>query len=198
MNALHLFRHPGRLAQRLHRDTSGLALLEFAFILPVVMTMSLTGAEMTNYITAKMRISQLALQAADDAGRMGSGTQLQAKQISETDINDLFIGAQYQSGELDLQANGRVILSDLEPVASPNTTSKYKIVWQRCYGTKTAHLSSYADSSHRTYRRSQRSGQSLLSSARISARVLLSAHNVGDHFKARNIAGRMVGPEFAR
>jgi Flp pilus assembly protein TadG len=129
---------PRAFLARLQRDTSGLALLEFAFVLPIFITMSLTGAELTNYITTKMRISQIALQLADDAARMGSGSQLSAKTISETDINDLFTGAQLQSGEIDLKTNARVILSDVEPMASPNTTSKYKIGWQRCYGSKTS------------------------------------------------------------
>jgi len=123
---------------RLRRDTGGLALLEFALVLPIFITMSLTGAELTCYITTKMRVSQLALQLADDAARMGEGSQLAAKTISETDINDLFTGAQLQSGEMDLKTNGRVILSDVEPMANPNTSGKYKIGWQRCYGSKTA------------------------------------------------------------
>jgi Flp pilus assembly protein TadG len=138
MKALRLLRGGAR---RLHRDTSGLALLEFAFILPVVITMSLTGAELTNYITTKMRIGQLALQMADDAGRMGTGSQLSAKQVSESDINDVFIGAQYQSGELDLQTNGRVILTDLEE--DPANAGKYKIGWRRCYGLKTSYARLY-------------------------------------------------------
>jgi len=91
---------------RLGRDKSGLALLEFAFMLPLILVMSLTGAEMTNYITTKMRISQLALHIADDAARMGSGTRLAAKTITEADINDIFIGAHLQSGELDLRGRG--------------------------------------------------------------------------------------------
>ncbi len=136
--------------RRLRHDTSGLALLEFAFILPVVLTMSLTGAELTNYITTKMRVGQLALQLADDAARMGTGSQLSAKQISETDINDLFTGAQLQSGELDLNANGRVILTDLEPTASPNTAGTYKIGWRRCYGAKTSYIRQYPTSSGTT------------------------------------------------
>lgn len=136
---------------RLHRDTSGLALLEFAFILPVVITMSLTGAELTNYITTKMRISQLALQLADDAARMGTGSQLTAKEISEGDISDLFTGAQLQSGELDLQTNGRVILTDLEPTNAPvNTAGTYKIGWRRCYGNKTAYVRQYPTGSGTT------------------------------------------------
>lgn len=131
------------LLRRLRGDTSGLALLEFAFILPIFVTLSLTGAELTNYITTKMRISQLALHLADDAARMGTGSPLQQKSITETDINDLFTGSQMQSGELDLKTNGRVILSDLEPMANPNTTGKFKIVWQRCMGLKTTHASTY-------------------------------------------------------
>ncbi|MDB5695537.1 MAG: hypothetical protein JWN21_1080 [Sphingomonas bacterium] len=135
-----------RFAVRLARDTRGLALLEFAFSVPILLLLSLTGAELLNYTTTRMRVSQMALQIADNAARMGKGTQITAKVISETDINDLFTGAQLQSGELNLNANGRVILSDVEPVANPNTTGKYKIAWQRCYGSKTTHSSSYGSS----------------------------------------------------
>jgi Flp pilus assembly protein TadG len=135
---------------RLRDDRSGLALLEFAFVLPVFLVMSLTGAELTNYVTVKMRVSQLALHLADDAARMGNGNQLAAKTITETDINDLFTGAQLQSGELDLRTNGRVILTDLEPTASPNTAGTYKIGWRRCYGLKTSYARQYPTGSGTT------------------------------------------------
>jgi Flp pilus assembly protein TadG len=110
-------------------------MLEFAFVLPVVLLMSLTGAELTNYITVKMRMSQLALSIADNAARMGNGSQLAAKTITEADINDVFAGAQTTSGTLDLQAKGRVILSSLQPDAA--NAGRYKITWQRCYGQQT-------------------------------------------------------------
>ena len=119
-------------------------MLEFAFIFPVVILMSLTGAELTNYVTTRMRASQMALQLADNAARMGKGTQITDKVISETDINDIFTGVQLQSGELNIQANGRVILSDLEPMANPNTSGRYKIVWQRCFGSR-VHPSTYGN-----------------------------------------------------
>lgn len=128
------------LAGQLGRHTGGVAMIEFAFVLPIVMLMSLTGAEMTNYITVKMRMSQLALSIADNAARMGNGTSLAAKTVTEADINDVFIGAQMTSGGLDLQTNGRVVLSSLQPDAAPATT--YRIAWQRCYGAQ-AHPSSY-------------------------------------------------------
>jgi Flp pilus assembly protein TadG len=115
-------------------------MLEFAFVLPIVVLMSLGGAELTNYITVKMRISQIALQIADNAARMGNGTATQAKQVTETDINDLFIGAQMESDGLDLRTNGRVILSNLETRVAGATD--FKIKWQRCYGLK-SYASSY-------------------------------------------------------
>ena len=137
-----------RHVARLRDDKSGLALLEFAFILPIFLTLALTGAEFTNYITTKMRISQLALHLADNAARMGTGSQLSAKTISETDINDLFTGAQLQSSELDLRTNGRVILTDLEQ--DPNNAGKFKIGWRRCYGLKTSYVRQYPTTSGTT------------------------------------------------
>lgn len=122
------------LITRFRRDTSGLALLEFAFSLPIFLTMALTGAELTNYIITRMRVSQIALQVADNAARIGSGSQLEAKTITEADINDLLTGAGLQAGELNLLTQGRVIVSSLEP--DPDNAGKYTIRWQRCGGLK--------------------------------------------------------------
>lgn len=128
---------PLAASRRLVRDTSGLALLEFAFILPIFLVLSLTGAELTNYIITRMRVSQVALHLADNAARIGSGSQLQAKTITEADINDLLTGTGLQAGELDLYARGRVVISSIEPMANPNPTPlRYRIRWQRCRGDR--------------------------------------------------------------
>ncbi len=137
-------------AGRLRSDDSGVALTEFAFALPILLVMSLTGAELTNYITTKMRMSQVALHLADNAARIGTGSQLVAKTITEADINDLFVGANLQAGELNLQANGRVILTSLEPTASPNSAGTYKIGWRRCYGAKTSYARKYPSTTQTT------------------------------------------------
>lgn len=125
-----LFRH----LRRLRDDRSGLALLEFAFILPIFIVLSLTGAEVTNYIITRMRVSQMALHLADNAARLGVGSLLQAKTIREKDINDMFVGTDLQAGELDIFDKGRVIVTSVEPMANPNTTGKYKMAWSRCKG----------------------------------------------------------------
>jgi hypothetical protein len=127
---------------RLRRNTKAIAMTEFALALPVFLTMALAGAELTNYITTKMRISQVALHLADHAARMGSGTVLSSKMVSETHINDVLTGAGLQAGNLQLYNNGRVILSSLEPMANPNTNGRYQIKWQRCRGSL-ARASSY-------------------------------------------------------
>lgn len=130
-----------RNLRALGHDRKAVALLEFALSLPLLLTLSLVGAELTSYITTRMRISQIALHLADNAARIGSGSQLQAKTINEADINDLLTGAGLQSGELDLFRNGRVMISSLEP--DPANSGKNRIRWQRCRGNKTSQTSAY-------------------------------------------------------
>jgi Flp pilus assembly protein TadG len=132
------------LLARLGRDASGLAAVEFALTSPIVLTMFLSGAELTNFTITKMRVSQIALHVADNGSRIGTDSLLTNPQISEAQINDLLIGANLQGGNLNLQARGRLIVSSVEPVANPNTTNRYKIHWQRCYGNK-VYPSSYGN-----------------------------------------------------
>lgn len=122
------------LARRLAAARGGVIVIEYAFALPVLLLLGLTGAEITNYTITRMRISQLALHIADNAARIGTGTQLQEKRITETDVNDLLTGAGYQAGEMDLYGRGRVIVSSVEN--DPANAGKYRIRWQRCRGAK--------------------------------------------------------------
>src|SRR3546814_13434260 len=101
------------------------------------MAMMMSGAELTNYATVKMRLSQVALHIADNGGRIGNGTVLSVKKISETDINDILTGAGLQAGSLDLYANGRIVLSSLEQMKDSGgkvIADRYYIHWQRCRG----------------------------------------------------------------
>ncbi|HWJ71437.1 MAG TPA: TadE family protein [Sphingobium sp.] len=122
--------------RRLLRHASGVAAVEFALTAPIILTMFLGGAELTNFAITRMRVSQIALHVADNASRIGANSLLTAPQISEMQINDLFLGANLQAGTLDLKTRGRVILSSFEAVASPNPSRKFHIRWQRCYGDK--------------------------------------------------------------
>lgn len=137
----------------LAKNQSGLALIEFAFIAPVFMIFVASGAELANYATESTQVSQLALQVADNAARIGEGDPLANKKITETQINDLFTGAEIHAGDLDIYGshtedgnaipNGRIILSSLETMANPNPTGKFKIAWQRCRGLDTTYTPQY-------------------------------------------------------
>ena len=114
--------------------TSGVAALEFALTLPIILTIFLSGAELTNFTITKLRVSQIALHVADNGSRIGTASLLTSPQISETQINDLLVGANLQAGSLDLLGRGKVIVSSLEPDSAHS--GKYMIRWQRCYGNK--------------------------------------------------------------
>lgn len=116
---------------RLFAARSGVAAIEFALSLPFLLLAGLYGVETANLAVTTMRISQIAMQIADDASRIGNQSTLQDKKVYESDINDLLLGGSLQGGGLDLLKNGRVILSSLE--VAPGTSNQY-IHWQRCKG----------------------------------------------------------------
>lgn len=119
--------------RKLARNSSGVAMIEFAVLGPIIMIAGLYGTEAANFSLTSMKINQVAAQIADNASRVGDTTTLQNRRIYEGDINDVFVGAQLQTGKLNLFQNGRVIISSLE--VRSGTSTQY-IHWQRCRGVK--------------------------------------------------------------
>jgi hypothetical protein len=119
-------------ARRLRSDVSGVAMIEFAYALPLLLVLGGYGVEMSNMATVNQKVSQAALALADNMSRVGAESALSVVQIRESDVNDSFIGLKRQTGALNLTANGRVILSSLEQ----NASGGQWIHWQRCIGTK--------------------------------------------------------------
>lgn len=120
-----------RFIRKLRRDKSGLALIEFAFSLPIFMGLGFYGVEVSNLAITQMKMSQVALNMADNASRIGTlNATLGAKVINEQQINDVFQAAALQAGAAGLYQDGRTILSSLEVNANGGQT----IMWQRCKG----------------------------------------------------------------
>ncbi len=119
-----------RRARHLRRDTRALAMIEMAVTLPTLLLLSFGGLEISSLMLAHTRISNIALSVADNASRIASDSGLANPQVREVDVNDVFRGAQIESGSMNLLANGRVILSSLEL----NDDGGQWIHWQRCYG----------------------------------------------------------------
>lgn len=126
------------LLRRVVRDRRGVALIEFAMVMPVLLLLGLGGLELANYVSANLRLSQITMTVADNAGRVRTS-------IDEADINELMIGAKKIGEPINFAANGRIILSDLEQrtdttggattitTTNPNGYRQW-IRWQRCAG----------------------------------------------------------------
>jgi len=116
---------------KLKGSKSGLALIEFAFSLPIFIGLGFYGVEIANLAITQMKMSQIALNMADNASRIGTlNSTLGAKIVTEEQINDIFQAAAIQAGAAGLYKDGRTILSSLEVNARGGQT----IMWQRCKG----------------------------------------------------------------
>lgn len=139
--------HLNRLAA-LARAQGGAALMEFALVLPLLLLLGLGGLEVARYVLTSFRLSLIAQEVADNAGRVRQA-------LDESDVNELMIGAKLIGKGIDFANNGRIILSDLEQrttttgtggqgtktSANPNGYRQW-IRWQRCAGAL-AKTSSY-------------------------------------------------------
>jgi hypothetical protein len=118
------------MIKRLRRDASGLAMIEFAYSLPLLVGLGMYGTEAAMYVQANMRVSQLALNVADNASRIGENSALTSKQVFEGDINTIMEGVAIQARSPTFMNRARVIISSVETNASGNPF----IHWQRCGG----------------------------------------------------------------
>jgi Flp pilus assembly protein TadG len=111
-------------------NTSGLALIEFAYAMPIMFILASAGIETTNFVIVTRAVNDIAAQVSDNGARMGSKGPNVKRLVTEADINDVFTGAALTSASLDIQKNGRIILSSLEK----NADGGQWIHWQRCTG----------------------------------------------------------------
>lgn len=113
--------------RRLRADTSGLAMIEFAFGLPILMAMTFGGAETTNLVLAHVRVNEMAMTVADNASRIRNVAD-------ESDIHEVFAGAEEIGKTIDFEDHGRIVLSSLQENGQTGNKAGQWIKWQRCYG----------------------------------------------------------------
>jgi Flp pilus assembly protein TadG len=114
-----------RAAKATWRNQSGVAAIEFAFILPILVMLTFGGYEGWNMILAAQRLDRVAFSVADLASRLSNSA-------TEGDVTNLLDGGLYISQPFDVKKDGRIILSAVDPGTGR------KITWQRCLGTKTS------------------------------------------------------------
>jgi TadE-like protein len=116
----------------LRRDTNGVAMVEMALALPLVMGIVMWGIELGQLARTQHQVSQAAGALADNMSRVGLQTALASVQLRETDIIDGFEGLRRQTDGFNLTQRGRITLSSLEQ----NSSGGQWIHWQRCIGTR--------------------------------------------------------------
>ena len=125
------------LLARLSRDASGVAMIEFAFTLPLILAVGCWGIELSSLALCNLRVSQYALNLADNASRVGQDGAAGVTTMREADVNDVLNGAKLQGAALNLTTNGRITLSSLENVQQSYDKARVQRVhWQRCLGAK--------------------------------------------------------------
>ncbi len=113
-----------RAGRKLARCNSGLALTEFAYSLPILLGLSLYGFETANLAIAHLRVSNIAMSAADNAARV-------REKIDEANVIDLLAGAKGTGTSIGFGDRGRIILSSFE---RDDASGRQWIRWQRCDG----------------------------------------------------------------
>ncbi len=119
-------------ARRLARDRSGVAMIEFAFTAPLLLGAGMMGTETAYLVLTHMQVSQVAVQTADNASRIGATEVLVARQVFERDINEVLVGTEKLGENIAIFEQGRVILSSLQQ----NADGGQEVRWQRCRGAK--------------------------------------------------------------
>ncbi len=120
----------GRFTRTLSGDTSGLAMIEFAFCAPLLLGMGMLGTDTAYLVITHMQVSQIAMQVADNASRVGEQDVLTSRKVFERDIAETLIGAEKLGENIDIFEQGRVIISSLQR----NAQGGQWIAWQRCRG----------------------------------------------------------------
>lgn len=116
-------------ARRLGGDRSGVAAIEFALSLLVLLPVALTGIEVANLAITTLRLNQLAMMVSDNVARYRGG-------IDEAQVDEVMTGVAFAGRAINFGQQGRVIVSTVESNGQTGAQAGYKITWQRCFGAK--------------------------------------------------------------
>lgn len=120
-----------RLLKRLGRDQRANAIIEFTLAAPIALYFGAFAIEAARRGMVQMKLSQIALNLADNVSRTGLTSNLGITQFRESDVVEAFNAARLQGEGIELTGRGRIILSSLQR----DLVGNY-IAWQRCVGRK--------------------------------------------------------------
>lgn len=117
-----------RTFTRLHRDRRGMAAVEFALSLPVLVGLTMYGAEAANMAYTSQKLGDLSSMTADNVSRVRLS-------ISNGGVTDILNGMKVLGDPIDFRNRGRIIVSSVEPVLdNTGAVTNQRLRWQRCSG----------------------------------------------------------------
>ena len=117
-----------RSYREIRHNMAGVAAIEFALALPVLMGLTLYGAEAANMAYTSQKLGDIATLTSDSVSRIRLS-------ISNGDVTDALGGIKILGDSIDLRNNGRIIVSSIAPVLdNSNNVINQKLRWQRCSG----------------------------------------------------------------
>ena len=121
----------------LKADQRGVGFVEFALMLPIVLTFMLMGLEFANYLIANQKVQKLAFVAGDMVARSTTPP-------NEEQMADVLLSMDVAAEPLNLREDGRLILTGIVGLVDADTDAiENKLVWQRCDGNLTGFESHY-------------------------------------------------------
>ncbi len=113
--------------QQFKQESKGASMVEFALILPLLITVSLGIYETTNYVLLSAKLNEIAAGVANWVGA----------QTSTATITDCLIGANLMGTNYNFSGKGEVVVTGLQQVGS---TTSQKLVWQQASAGGTSQL----------------------------------------------------------
>lgn len=115
-----------RRLRSLRDDIAGMALIEFAYTLPIFLGFGLVGMEFTNVVLANQKTERIASTVAD---------QIASNQIPPTErqIGDMFTAIEQIAEPFEFGAGGVVIITGVVGIYDADDDEvQNKVAWQRC------------------------------------------------------------------
>jgi Flp pilus assembly protein TadG len=114
------------LLRALARDARGLALIEFAYSLPLFLGFGLVGLEFTSVVLARQKTERIAATLAD----VVASNQVPP---NERQIGDMFAAVPQIARPFPFTAEGNVAITAVVGINDPSEEEvRNKIAWQRC------------------------------------------------------------------
>lgn len=113
-----------QLIRHLARDRRGVAFVEFALALPLLVTAVFMGLETAWLVLQQQTVGRVAAQTADNVARIRDS-------IDETDLAEVLAAARLNSDRIGSLAASRIVISSVQ--LNAKGTGQW-IRWQRCMG----------------------------------------------------------------